>query len=81
MVKVALHCLYCPEDSPEMTGEDPPTAVQLGLATSFVNKVLLALTSNVILVLAGVVMSQHRASQTSPEIVVLNTWLAIVPEA
>jgi len=81
VVNVALHCLYRPDGSPEVTGEDPPAETQLGLAASFVKKVLLDLTSNVMSVFTGIILSQQRASQTSAKTFVLYTWLAIVPEA
>ena len=37
VVKVAHHCMYRPEGSPEVTGEVPPAKVQDGVAASLAN--------------------------------------------
>ena len=37
VVKVAHHCMYRPEGSPEVTGEVPPAEVQDGVAASLAN--------------------------------------------
>ena len=78
-VKVARHCMYRPEGSPEVTGEVPPTGVQEGVASPFKNTVLDALTSKVISVFVSRASSQNRLFHTALDTVVSRTWDAIVP--
>lgn len=80
VVSVERHCLYLPEGSPEVTGEVPPTEVHEGLASPLANEVSLALTSKVIFVLVGNVLSQDRASHLAPATPASRTSEAIVPE-
>ena len=63
VVKVARHCMYLPEGSPDVIGLFAvPRSVQLGVAASLANEVSEALTSKVMSVLLGSVSSQNRAS-------------------
>ena len=66
VVKVARHCMYLPEGSPEVTGDAPPTEVQEGEAASLANKVSEALTSKVISVPLCSVSFQIRPSHLAP---------------
>ena len=60
--------MYRPEGKPEITGDVPPTDVQVSVALSAANRVSLARTSKVILVLGSKVSSQNRPSHPAPTV-------------
>ena len=80
VVRVARHCLYIPDGSPVRTGEVAPIAVHPSVELVARNGQSEDLTSKVILVPAGSILSQNRASVLEPVIVVFNTCDAIVAE-
>jgi|NGEPerStandDraft_4_1074533.scaffolds.fasta_scaffold64852_1 hypothetical protein len=73
VVNVALHCLYLPAGSPEVTGVVPPTDVQDGLGAFFAKDVSEARTLKVMPVPATVVELQNGESQSAPVIPVSST--------